>query len=205
MANPFHDAGRRARHLDSHALLSRSRSRARFDKERALVRPRHLRQEFRDHDPPSRRTAHSYQLTGDQRLLALAEDLGTPTAPRVRFTHRSPLRLCESPAPARSAIQDQPRRDRHAPARVRHPQQTHRQARVFDDKAKRALVETFKRRSPLGLVGSSINVETGAWWIPTATSAAASIPIMNTSGNAGACSATTIACDMWNASIPAVQ
>ena len=34
---------------------------------------------------------------------------------------------------------------------------------VFYDKAKRALVETFKRRSPLGLVGSSINVETGAW------------------------------------------
>src|SRR5213075_3099250 len=28
---------------------------------------------------------------------------------------------------------------------------------------KHALVETFKRRSPLGLVGESINVETGAW------------------------------------------
>ena len=34
---------------------------------------------------------------------------------------------------------------------------------VFFEKAKRALVETFKRRSPLGLVGQSINVETGAW------------------------------------------
>jgi ER degradation enhancer, mannosidase alpha-like 2 len=34
---------------------------------------------------------------------------------------------------------------------------------VFYEKAKRALVETFKRRSPLGLVGESINVETGAW------------------------------------------
>jgi len=34
---------------------------------------------------------------------------------------------------------------------------------IFYDKAKRALVETFKRRSRLGLVGSSINVETGAW------------------------------------------
>src|SRR5204863_1987783 len=33
----------------------------------------------------------------------------------------------------------------------------------FYDKAKRALVETYKRRSPLGLVGQSINVETGAW------------------------------------------
>src|SRR5205085_11275803 len=34
---------------------------------------------------------------------------------------------------------------------------------VFYDKAKRALVETYKRRSPIGLVGSGINVETGAW------------------------------------------
>src|SRR5438067_306832 len=34
---------------------------------------------------------------------------------------------------------------------------------VFYEKAKRALVETYKRRSPVGLVGASINVETGKW------------------------------------------
>src|SRR5439155_1592818 len=34
---------------------------------------------------------------------------------------------------------------------------------VFYEKAKRALVETFKRRSPLGRVGEGINVEIGAW------------------------------------------
>src|SRR5207302_4301668 len=34
---------------------------------------------------------------------------------------------------------------------------------VFYDKAKRALVEFYSRRSALGLVGSSINVETGKW------------------------------------------
>jgi mannosidase alpha-like ER degradation enhancer 2 len=34
---------------------------------------------------------------------------------------------------------------------------------IFYEKAKRALVETYKRRSPLGLVGQSINVETGVW------------------------------------------
>ena len=34
---------------------------------------------------------------------------------------------------------------------------------VFYDKAKRALVETYNRRSPLGLVGTRINVETGKW------------------------------------------
>jgi mannosidase alpha-like ER degradation enhancer 2 len=37
---------------------------------------------------------------------------------------------------------------------------------VYYDKAKRALVETYKRRSKLGLVGASINVETGNWIDP---------------------------------------
>ena len=32
---------------------------------------------------------------------------------------------------------------------------------VYYDKAKRALVETYNRRSPIGLVGTNINVETG--------------------------------------------
>ena len=34
---------------------------------------------------------------------------------------------------------------------------------VFYEKAKRALVEVYKRRSSIGLVGSRINVETGEW------------------------------------------
>ena len=34
---------------------------------------------------------------------------------------------------------------------------------IYYEKAKRALVETFKRRSSIGLVGSTINVETGTW------------------------------------------
>jgi mannosidase alpha-like ER degradation enhancer 2 len=34
---------------------------------------------------------------------------------------------------------------------------------VYYEKAKHALVEVYNRRSPIGLVGSSINVETGKW------------------------------------------
>jgi mannosidase alpha-like ER degradation enhancer 2 len=34
---------------------------------------------------------------------------------------------------------------------------------IFYEKAKRALTETFKRRSAIGLVGTRINVETGEW------------------------------------------
>jgi mannosidase alpha-like ER degradation enhancer 2 len=34
---------------------------------------------------------------------------------------------------------------------------------IYFEKAKRALVETYKRRSDIGLVGENINVETGKW------------------------------------------
>jgi mannosidase alpha-like ER degradation enhancer 2 len=34
---------------------------------------------------------------------------------------------------------------------------------IYYEKAKRALVETYNRRSPIGLVGTNINVETGKW------------------------------------------
>ena len=37
---------------------------------------------------------------------------------------------------------------------------------IYYDKAKRALVEVYNRRSPIGLVGSSINVKTGKWTDP---------------------------------------
>ena len=37
---------------------------------------------------------------------------------------------------------------------------------VYYEKAKRAMVEVYKRRSPIGLVGSTINVETGEWTDP---------------------------------------
>ncbi|HEX3102137.1 MAG TPA: glycoside hydrolase family 47 protein, partial [Pyrinomonadaceae bacterium] len=37
---------------------------------------------------------------------------------------------------------------------------------IYFDKAKRALVETYKRRSPIGLVGENINVDTGKWTNP---------------------------------------
>jgi mannosidase alpha-like ER degradation enhancer 2 len=76
---------------------------------------------------------------------------------------------------------------------------------VFYEKAKRALVETFKRRSRLGLVGQSINVETGAW-----TNADSHI-----SGGIDSYYEYLWKCwllfgdkdcrDMWNASIPVVH
>lgn len=103
-----------------------------------------------------------YQLTGDRRLLRLAEDLGTrllpvfdsPTGIPYRFVNlkTGKVRGAETnPAEAGTLLVEfgtlakLTRKD------------------IFYDKAKRALVEVYKRRSPLGLVGSRINVETGEW------------------------------------------
>src|SRR6516165_9770143 len=104
----------------------------------------------------------SYQLTGDKRLLALAEDLGSrllpvfdsPTGmPYVNVNLKTGAVSGEETNPAEigtlliefgtlSKLVGKP---------------------VYYDKAKRALVELYKRRSLLGLVGSAINVRTGQW------------------------------------------
>src|SRR5437667_8937039 len=104
----------------------------------------------------------SYQLTGDKRLLNLAEDLGKLLLP----VFNSPTGLPYVYVNLRTG------QTRDA---VTNPAETGTlllefgilskltSRPVFYEKAKRALVETFKRRSPLGLVGEGINVETGAW------------------------------------------
>jgi glycosyl hydrolase family 47 len=104
----------------------------------------------------------SYQLTGDKRLFSLAEDLGNRLLPVFNSPTGLPyvyvnLRTGQTRAP------------------VTNPAETGTLLLefgtlskltgkpIFYEKAKRAVVETFKRRSLLGLVGESINVETGAW------------------------------------------
>ncbi len=106
-----------------------------------------------------------YQLTGDKRLLALAEDLGTRLLPAFN----SPTGLPYVMVNLRTGAVKNP---------LTNPAETGTLLLefgtlakltgkpVFYEKAKRALVETFRRRSALGLVGSSINVETGVWINP---------------------------------------
>jgi len=104
----------------------------------------------------------SHQLTADKRLLELAEDLGnrllpvfsSPTGmPYVNVNLKTGAVRDEETNPAEvgtlliefgalSKLTGNP---------------------IFYDKAKRALVELYSRRSPIGLVGSGINVKTGAW------------------------------------------
>jgi mannosidase alpha-like ER degradation enhancer 2 len=104
----------------------------------------------------------SYEMTGDKRLLNLAEDLGNRLLPVFNSPTGLPYRYVNlktgavrgnvtNPAEAGTLLIEF-----GTLARL-----THRQ--IFYDKAKRALVEIYNRRSAIGLVGTWINVETGAW------------------------------------------
>jgi len=104
----------------------------------------------------------SYQLTGDKRLLDLAEDLGNRLLPVFESPTGLPYRYVNlktgkvrgnvtNPAEAGTLLIEFGTLSKL----------THRP--IFFDKAKRALVEIYKRRSAIGLVGTWINVETGQW------------------------------------------
>ena len=103
-----------------------------------------------------------YQMTGDKRLLNLADDLGRRLLP----VFDSPTGLPYKNVNLRTGKTSGP---------VSNPAETGTLLiefgtlakltgkQVYYDKAKRALVETYKRRSTIGLVGTNINVETGKW------------------------------------------
>jgi glycosyl hydrolase family 47 len=104
----------------------------------------------------------AYQLTGDRRFLSLAEDLGTRLLPAFDSKTGIPYRFVNlktgkvrggvtNPAEAGTLLLEFGALSKL----TRKP--------VFYDRAKRALVETYKRRSKIGLVGGNINVETGEW------------------------------------------
>src|SRR2546421_111270 len=99
----------------------------------------------------------SYQLTGDKRLLHLAEDLGNRLLPVFEAPTGLPYRYANlrtgkvrgnvtNPAEAGTLLIEFGTLSRL----------THRP--VFFEKAKRALVGIYNRRSPIGLVGTWINV-----------------------------------------------
>jgi mannosidase alpha-like ER degradation enhancer 2 len=108
----------------------------------------------------------SYELTHDKQLLSLAEDLGDRLLPAFG----SPTGMPYVEVNLRTG-------------KVRNPETNPAEIGtlliefgtlskltgkpIYFDKAKTALVELYKRRSALGLVGSGINVETGKWTDPT--------------------------------------
>ncbi|HJY29927.1 MAG TPA: glycoside hydrolase family 47 protein [Pyrinomonadaceae bacterium] len=104
----------------------------------------------------------NYQLTGDKRLLNLAEDLGnrllpvfnSPTGMPYRYVNLKTGKVSKpisNPAETGTLIIEFGTLSKLTGKPV------------YYEKAKRALVETYNRRSKIGLVGEWINVETGEW------------------------------------------
>jgi mannosidase alpha-like ER degradation enhancer 2 len=104
----------------------------------------------------------SYQLTGDKRLLHLAEDLGNRLLPVFESPTGLPYRYVNlKTGKVRGEVTNPAEAGTLLIEFGTLAKLTHRP--IFYDKAKRALVEIYKRRSPIGLVGTWINVETGKW------------------------------------------
>ena len=104
----------------------------------------------------------NYQLTGDKRFLDLAEDLGnrllpvfnSPTGMPYRYVNLKTGKVSKpisNPAETGTLILEFGTLSKLTGKPI------------FYEKAKRALVETYNRRSKIGLVGEWINVETGEW------------------------------------------
>lgn len=103
-----------------------------------------------------------YQMTKDKKLLALADDLGTRLLPAFDSPTGLPYKYVNL-------------KTGKTRGEISNPAETGTlliefgtlakltKKPVFYEKAKRALVETYNRRSALGLVGTRINVETGKW------------------------------------------
>ncbi len=104
----------------------------------------------------------NYQLTGDKRLLQLAEDLGNRLLPVFDSPTGMPYRFVNLKTGKVTGPVSNPAETGTLLIEFGTLSKLTNKA-IFYDKAKRALVETYKRRSPIGLVGEGINVETGNW------------------------------------------
>lgn len=108
----------------------------------------------------------SYQLTGDKKLLALADDLGTRLLPAFNSPTGMPYMFVNLKTGKTRGAESNPAEigtlllEFGTLSKLTDKQ-------VYYDKAKRALTALYGRRSKIGLVGSTINVETGAWIDPT--------------------------------------
>ena len=108
-----------------------------------------------------------YEGTGDKRLLELADELGRRMLPMFDSPTGMPYEYVNLRTGAVRGTRSNPAEigslllEYGTLARL-----TGKHA--YYDKAKRAVVELYKRRSPIGLVGSEIDVETGTWTNTTA-------------------------------------
>ena len=103
-----------------------------------------------------------YQLTGDARLLKLADDLGTRMLPAFESPTGMPYMFVNLRTGKTSGVRSNPAEIGTLILEFGTLAKLTKKP-VYYEKAKRALVELYKRRSKLDLVGEEIDVETGAW------------------------------------------
>ena len=104
----------------------------------------------------------AHQMTGDPRLLTLADDLGTRLLPAFDSPTGLPYMYVNLKTGKTSGARTNPAEigtlilEFGTLAKLTNKP-------IYYDKAKNALVQLYNRRSKLGLVGEEINVETGEW------------------------------------------
>lgn len=104
----------------------------------------------------------AYQMTDDKRLLDLADDLGKRLLPVFDSPTGLPYKYVNlKTGKTREAVSNPAETGTLLIEFGTLSKLTGKP--IYYEKAKRALVETYNRRSPIGLVGTNINVETGKW------------------------------------------
>jgi len=107
----------------------------------------------------------SYQLTGDKRLLELADGLGTRLLPAFNSPTGMPYVDVNLKTGAVKGVESNPAEIGSLLIEFGTLSKLTNKP-VYYEKAKRALVAVYDHRSAIGLVGSSINIETGKWIDP---------------------------------------
>ena len=107
----------------------------------------------------------AHQATGDPRLLRLAEDLGTRLLPAFSSPTGMPYMYVNLRTGKTSGARSNPAEIGTLLLEFGTLSKLTGKP-VFYDRAKKALVALYARRSALGLVGEEIDVETGRWLSP---------------------------------------
>src|SRR6478609_2222457 len=104
----------------------------------------------------------SYQLSGDERLLDLADNLGNRLLPVFNSPTGMPYMYVNLKTGKTRGAESNPAEIGTLLLEFGTLSKLSGKP-IYYEKAKRAVSELYSRRSPIGLVGSSINVETGKW------------------------------------------
>src|SRR5262245_19362242 len=104
----------------------------------------------------------SYQMTGDKRLLHLAEDLGKRLLPAFSSATGMPYMVVNLKTQRTSGAESNPAEIGTLVLEFGTLSKLTGKNLYFE-MARNALGQLYRRRSPIGLVGEGINVETGEW------------------------------------------